>query len=60
MMMQIDGRANGSPDDVSAQIESLQEMSVHDLRSLWEKVFGYQAPRTAKSQFLRRAIAWKI
>jgi hypothetical protein len=60
MTMQIDGRANGSPDDVSAQIEALQEMSVHDLRSLWEKVFGYQAPATAKSTFLRRAIAWKI
>jgi hypothetical protein len=60
MTTQIDGRANDSPDDVSAQIESLQEMSVHDLRSLWEKVFGYQAPATAKSTFLRRAIAWKI
>jgi hypothetical protein len=35
-------------------------MLVHDLRSLWEKVFGYQAPATAKSTFLRRAIARKI
>jgi hypothetical protein len=35
-------------------------MSVHDLRSEWEKAFGYRAPATAKSIFLRRAIAWKI
>lgn len=61
MVTQINGRASkGSPDDISAQIKSLQDMSVHDLRVHWEQVFGYLAPRTAKSLFLRRAIAWKI
>lgn len=61
MAVQFEGRAfDGSPNAISAQIESLQAMTVHDLRSHWEKVFGYSAPATAKSQFLRRAIAWKI
>lgn len=45
--------------NVAAEIEKLQQMSVVDLRSTWEKLFGAPA-RSRNRSFLWRRLAWRL
>jgi site-specific DNA recombinase len=46
-------------EDVRSQIESLQQMTVGELRARYEEVFGEPA-RSANRQWLLRRVAWRL
>ena len=50
---------NAPTDDLEAEIERIEGMSLQDLRTLWTSRWG-AAPRFRSVDLLRRLIAWRL
>ncbi len=54
-------RASASPRDATfeAEIEALPDLSIEELRGLWQDIYGYPAPAAFRRKLLARGIAYE-